>query len=139
MKRLELAKKPGLELLPNDGVGCGAELAGVAIRVGFTLFLVRVATVVLTLRFVGRNRIPPAFLLSRSKGRITGVNVLPGLVKEILPRLLVGFTPTSFSVVKAKSSSTSLKLDVGWMIAELGVSIGEAEITSTSPDWISGT
>lgn len=140
MKRLELAKKPGLELLPNDGVGWGAELAGVAIRVGFTLFLVLVATVVLTRRLVGRKRIPPAFLLSLSRGLITGVNVFPGRVKETRPLVLVGFSSasSSLSVVRENSSSTSWKLEVG-LIEALGVSTGEAEITSTSPDWISGT
>jgi len=144
LKRLELAKKPGLELLPNDGVGWGAELAGVAIRVGFTLFLVLVATVVLTRRLVGRKRIPPAFLLSLSRGLITGVNVFPGRVNEMRPLVLVGFTPSSgsasssLSVVREKSSSISWKLDVG-LIEALGVSTGETEITSTSPDWISGT
>ena len=37
LKRLELARKPDLELLPKAGVAWGAELAGVAIRVGLTL------------------------------------------------------------------------------------------------------
>ena len=88
MKRLELAKKPGLELLPKDGVGWGAELAGVAIRVGFTLFLVLVATVVLTRWFVVLNRLP-GFLGLLSSGRMTGVKVLPGRVRETLPRVRV--------------------------------------------------
>jgi hypothetical protein len=151
LKRLELAKNPGLELLPKDGVGWGTELAGVAIRVGLTLFLVRVATVVLTLRLVGLNSRPPGFLLSLSSGLMTGVKVFPGLVNEILPRLRVGFTPSSptsssssssLSVVNVKSLSISWKLEVGRIVEKpSGVSTEDAEIpsTTTSPDWISGT
>jgi hypothetical protein len=139
LKRLELAKKPGLELLPKDGVGCGAELAGVAIRVGFTLFLVRVATVVLTRKLVGLNRVSPFLLLFLSScGLMTGVKVFPGLVKATLLRVRVGLTPLSSSAVSAKSSSMSWKLEVGRMV-ESGVSTEEAKMTSTSPDWISGT
>ena len=67
-----------------------AELAGVAIRVGFTLVRVRVATVVLTLRLVGRMK-RGGFRLP-SKGRITGVKVLPGREKEGRPLTLDGRT-----------------------------------------------
>ena len=141
MKRLELAKKPGLELLPKDGVGWGAELAGVAIRVGFTLFRVLVATVVLTRWFVVLNRLP-GFLGLLSSGRMTGVKVLPGRVRETLPRVRVGLTPpssfSSLSPLKEKSLSISWKLAVGLMV-DSGVSTAEEDITSTSPDWISGT
>lgn len=87
-KRLELAKKPG-ELLPNVGVGCGALLAGVAMRVGFTLFLVLVATVVLT-RLLGL-KILLGFLSRPSNGLIIGVKVFPGLVKPLILDL-VGLT-----------------------------------------------
>ena len=84
LKRLALARTMPRALLPNVGVGCGAELAGVAISVGFTLFLVRVATVVVTRRLVGR-KMRPGFLLPIS-GRMTGVKVLLGREKEIRPR-----------------------------------------------------
>lgn len=76
LNRLELARNPGLELLPNDGVGWGAELAGVAIRVGLTLVLVLVATVVLTLSLLGLKIL---FLIL-------------SLLRAGLKVLLVGFT-----------------------------------------------
>jgi len=142
LNKLELARKPGLELLPNDGVGWGAELAGVAIRVGFTLFLVLVATVVVTRKLLGL-KILPGFL-SLSTGLMTGVKVFPGRLNEILLRVLVGFTPSSpfsssaslsssFSELRVRSSSISWKLDVGAMVEDTsGVSIVDAEMTSMS-------
>jgi len=126
----------------------------VAIRVGFTLFLVLVATVVVTRKLLGL-KILPGFL-SRSTGLMTGVKVFPGLLNEILLRVLVGFTPSSpfsfsassslssssFSELRVRSSSISWKLDVGAMVEDTsGVSIVDAEITSMSDslDCISGT
>ena len=124
-----------------------------AIRVGFTLFLVLVATVVVTRKLLGL-KILPGFL-SRSTGLMTGVKVFPGLLNEILLRVLVGFTPSSpfsssasslssssFSELRVRSSSISWKLDVGAMVEDTsGVSIVDAEITSMSDslDCISGT
>lgn len=91
LNRLELARNPDLELLPNDGVGWGAELAGVAIRVGLTLVLVLVATVVLTLSLLGL-KILFLFLSLLRAGLITGVKVLPGRPRDTRCRDLVGFT-----------------------------------------------
>lgn len=124
-----------------------------AIRVGFTLFLVLVATVVVTRKLLGL-KILPGFL-SLSTGLMTGVKVFPGLLNEILLRVLVGFTPSSpfsssassslsssFSELRVRSSSISWKLDVGAMVEDTsGVSIVDAEITSMSDslDCISGT
>ena len=152
LNRLELARKPTLELLPKDGVGWGAELAGVAIRVGLTLVRVRVATVVLTRSLLGRNM---RFLLrSLSAGLMTGVKVFPGLPSDTRPRLLVGLTPSSSSASSSSSSSSpsseesvrslsrSSKLLVGEMVlSEVGVAMVDTEmmLTSGSPDWISGT
>lgn len=118
-----------------------------AIRVGFTLFLVLVATVVVTRKLLGLN-ILPGFLSLRT-GLMTGVKVFPGLLNEILLRVLVGFTPassspssaspssaslsSSLSELRVRSSSISWKLVVGAIVAETsGVSIVEAEITSMS-------
>ena len=113
-----------------------------AIRVGFTLFLVLVATVVVTRKLLGLN-ILPGFLSLRT-GLMTGVKVFPGLLNEILLRVLVGFTPASASPssaslssspseLRVRSSSISWKLVVGAIVAETsGVSIVEAEITSMS-------
>ena len=92
LNRLELAKKR--ELLPKEGVGCGAELAGVAIRVGLTLVLVLVATVVLTLSLLGLLNLFFSLSLVRA-GLMTGVKVLPGLPRLTLPLVLVGFTSSS--------------------------------------------
>ena len=152
LNRLELARKPGLELLPNDGVGWGAELAGVAIRVGFTLVLVLVATVVLTLSLLGL-KILFLFLLSRLRaGLITGVKVLPGRPRDTRWRDLVGLTvlssasslssSSSSPEVRVRSLSRSSKLLVGVMVlSEVGVAMVDTEMTLTpgSPDWISGT
>merc|ERR1719225_288914 len=150
---LELARKPGLELLPNDGVGWGAELAGVAIRVGFTLVLVLVATVVLTLSLLGL-KILFLFLLSLLRaGLMTGVKVLPGLPRDTRCRDLVGFTVLSSSAsslsssspsseLRVRSLSRSSKLLVGAIVlSEVGVAMVDTEMTLTSgsPDWISGT
>lgn len=118
-----------------------------AIRVGFTLFLVLVATVVVTRKLLGL-KILPGFLSLRT-GLMTGVKVFPGLLNEILLRVLVGFTPasespspaapssaslsSSLSELRVRSSSISWKLVVGAIVAETsGVSIVEAEITSMS-------
>jgi hypothetical protein len=103
LKRLALANTIPRALLPNVGVGCGAELAGVAMRVGFTLFLVLVATVVVTRRFVGR-KMRPGFLLP-IRGRMTGVNVLLGLEKEIRPRDREDLLPSDSSSWSPEPSS----------------------------------
>ena len=119
-------------------------------RVGLTLCLVLVATVVVTLRLLGR-KILVGFLSPLSAGLMTGVKVFPGRLKEIRPRGLVGLTPSTSSSSSSSSSSSeervrslsmSWKLLVGEMVlAELGVAMVDTEMmsTSTSPDWISGT
>ena len=146
LKRLELARNPDLELLPKAGVAWGAELAGVAIRVGFTLCLVRVATVVATRRLLGRKGLV-GFL--PCNGLMTGVKVFPGRLNETRPRVLLGFTPSSASSSSSSSSEERVRsLSMSWkevvgemVLAELGVAMVETEMmsTSASPDWISGT
>ena len=143
LKRLELARKPDLELLPKAGVAWGAELAGVAIRVGLTLCLVRVATVVATRRLLGRKGLVGFLPCS---GLMTGVKVFPGRLNETRPRVLLGFTPSSASSSSSSSSSSEERvrsLSMSWkelvgemVLAELGVAMVETEMmsTSASPD-----
>ena len=112
-------------------------------RVGLTLCLVLVATVVVTLKLLGR-KILVGFLSPLSAGLMTGVKVFPGRLNEIRLRVLVGFTPSStfsssaslsssFSELRVRSSSISWKLDVGAMVEDTsGVSIVDAEMTSMS-------
>jgi len=85
-----LALPTNRELFSKMGVFSMAELAGVAISVGFTLFLVLVATVVLTLRLLGL-KIRAGFLLP-SSGRMTGVNVFPGRDMDARTLVLDGRT-----------------------------------------------
>ena len=111
-------------------------------RVGLTLCLVLVATVVVTLRLLGR-KILVGFLSPLSAGLMTGVKVFPGRLKEIRPRGLVGLTPSTSSSSSSSSSSSeervrslsmSWKLLVGEMVlAELGVAM--IMMRSVSKKW----
>jgi hypothetical protein len=130
----------------------------VAISVGLTLFLVRVATVVVTLRFVGL-KIRPGFLFP-IRGLMTGVKVLLGLEKEIRPlerddlspsvssswspkpeaSSLSSSSPAPSPEVRTSSSSISRKLFVGWM-GELisGVTVdppGADEMIVSTANWL---
>lgn len=144
LSRLELARKAPLELPPNDGVFCGAaELAGVAMSVGFTLFLLMsVATVVLSSPLGLNGRFG---FLSLMLSLMTGANVLPGRLNGTLVLILEGLTATDSALsstleVSTRSSSISWKLLVGWIV---GVSpsweMPEDTMTSTWLDSRSGT
>lgn len=109
LKRLALARI--LELWLKIGVLSGAELAGVAMRVGLMLLRVLVATVVLTARLVGRTTRRG---LRPRIGRMTGVNVFPGREIEarslVLDGRIIRLLPTferSFCLVSSTASSSS--------------------------------
>ena len=120
-----------------------------AMRVGLTLVLVLVATVVLPRNLLGLKIL---FLLLSldNTGLMTGVKVFPGRPNDTRPRLFVGLTASSSSSsssslsslspssslssgVSVKSLSRSSKLLVGEIVLLVtGVAIVETEMTSTS-------
>ena len=136
---------------PKDGLDCGSgELAGVAIKVGVTSLLVTMATVVVLLLprdlMLGRGR-----ALSSKLGRMTGVNVLLGLVKVsrlrddgLASEALIDDSDAGLMLeASVKSLSSSSKLSE--LEARLGVMEADAnsrptvEDKSASPDSKSGT
>ena len=76
-----------------------------AIRVGLTLCLVLVATVVATLRLLGR-KILVGFLSPLNAGLMTGVKVFPGRLNETRPLGLLDLTPSTSSSSSSSSSES---------------------------------
>ena len=137
---LLLALLNTLEDASIEGLDCGrGELAGVAMRVGVTSLLVMIATVV-RLRPLDLTGLALFLGLLKRLGRMTGVNVLLGLVKVSLPReeAEAGDSDEDSEAgprtLEARVKSLSRSSRLRELEARLGVMVAGLSSNSTSPE-----
>ena len=137
---LLLALLNTLEDASMEGLDCGSgELAGVAMRVGVTSLLVMMATVV-RLRPLDLTGLALFLGLLKRLGRMTGVNVLLGLVKVSLPReeAEAGDSDEDSEAgprtLEARVKSLSRSSRLRELEARLGVMVAGLSSNSTSPE-----
>ena len=137
---LLLALLNTLEDASMEGLDCGrGELAGVAMRVGVTSLLVMMATVV-RLRPLDLTGLALFLGLLKRLGRMTGVNVLLGLVKVSLPREEAEAgdsdedSEAGLRTLEARVKSLSRSSRLRELEARLGVMVAGLSSNSTSPE-----
>ena len=137
---LLLALLNTLEDASMEGLDCGrGELAGVAMRVGVTSLLVMMATVV-RLRPLDLTGLALFLGLLKRLGRMTGVNVLLGLVKVSLPREEAEAgdsdedSEAGLMTLEARVKSLSRSSRLRELEARLGVMVAGLSSNSTSPE-----
>ena len=137
---LLLALLNTLEDASMEGLDCGrGELAGVAMRVGVTSLLVMIATVV-RLRPLDLTGLALFLGLLKRLGRMTGVNVLLGLVKVSLPREEAEDgdsdedSEAGLRTLEARVKSLSRSSRLRELEARLGVMVAGLSSNSTSPE-----